>query len=96
VHVGLGEGSYEFSAIHELAHICVCAGLHERAAQTCLRAIELSRELGSIRNEALAYGVLGDAYHGLGDYDNAIRSLLHALPILRAHHARRCAIRDCV
>jgi tetratricopeptide (TPR) repeat protein len=89
IAVGLGESSYELSAIHELAHICVWAGLHGRAARTCLRAIELSRELGSIRHEALAQGVLADAHHGLGDYDNAIRSLLHALPILRAHHARR-------
>jgi tetratricopeptide (TPR) repeat protein len=36
---------------------------------------------------ALTYHWMRD--HGLGDYDNAVRSLLHTLPIVRAHHARR-------
>ena len=55
----------------------------------CLRRIELSRELGSPCSEALALGVLGDAYYGLGRYQEAADTWLQALPVFRDHGRSR-------
>jgi tetratricopeptide (TPR) repeat protein len=54
-----------------------------------LRALELSEKLGDVCGEALAYGLLGDAYLGLGRYEEAAAVLLRALPVFRRHSSRR-------
>jgi DNA-binding SARP family transcriptional activator/tetratricopeptide (TPR) repeat protein len=85
-------GSYcELAAIHNLAFVCSVAGFYERALETSVLSIELSRKLGSVRDEAISHGVLGDAYRGLGEYRASIDALLHALSVLRAHHVDRHA-----
>jgi DNA-binding SARP family transcriptional activator/DNA polymerase III delta prime subunit len=88
VAAGLG-GSYELAALHDLAFTCTLTGHYRRAVSVCLRQIELSRQLGDVRREALSNGVLGDAYSGLGDYQLAAETLLEALPVFRDHQARR-------
>lgn len=80
---------HDLTAILNLAVVYTRVGRHERAAETSARAIELSRELGCIREEAISHGVLGDAYRGLGKFQVSIAALKHALQLLRAHHADR-------
>jgi tetratricopeptide (TPR) repeat protein len=84
----LGVASYELEALLSLAYTCTLTGRHERAVTLCLRGIEMSRKLGDICGESVARGILGDAYHGLGDYQQAATSLLRALPVFRDHSAR--------
>jgi tetratricopeptide (TPR) repeat protein len=55
----------------------------------CRQRIELSRELGDVRGEALSLGVLADAYQVQGRYDLAAQSLVLALQSFRAHGADR-------
>jgi DNA-binding SARP family transcriptional activator/tetratricopeptide (TPR) repeat protein len=62
--------------------------LPQNAIPTALRVKKLSRELGDVCSEALAAGMLGDAYRGLGRYSEAADSLLRALPVFQAHSRR--------
>jgi tetratricopeptide (TPR) repeat protein len=55
----------------------------------CARCRELNRDIGDVRGEALSLGVLGDAYHGLGRYEDAVEAFSRALPIFRDHFIRR-------
>ena len=87
--VGLEAPTYELTALHSLAHTCNLTGRFDRAVPVCLRRIEISRRLGRSCGEALALGVLGDAYAGLGRYQEAADSLLRALPIFRDHGVAR-------
>jgi DNA-binding SARP family transcriptional activator/tetratricopeptide (TPR) repeat protein len=66
--------------------------LPQNAIPTALRVMELSRELGDVCSEALAAGMLGDAYRGLGRYPEAADSLLRALPVFQAHSRRFHAV----
>jgi tetratricopeptide (TPR) repeat protein len=84
-----GGSHYELTAIQNLAFVYGLAGRYKQAVEASVHSIELSRELGSIREEAISYGVLGDAYRGLGDYRASIETLQRALPLLRSHHADR-------
>jgi tetratricopeptide (TPR) repeat protein len=54
-----------------------------------LGLLERNRQLEDVRGEALALGLLGDAYHGLGRYQEAAQALSEALPIFRDHVNRR-------
>jgi DNA-binding SARP family transcriptional activator/tetratricopeptide (TPR) repeat protein len=85
----LGAPTYELAALHAAAHTQSVAGRNDRAVVTCLRAIEISRGLGDILGEALAYAMLGDAYYGLGKYRDAATSLQRALPVFSSHASRR-------
>jgi tetratricopeptide (TPR) repeat protein len=85
----LGSDSYELAALQSLAFTCTLGGQHERAVTLCLRGIELSQGLGDVCTEALLRGSLGDAFHGLGRYEEAVGSLLRALPVFRSHSSRR-------
>jgi DNA-binding SARP family transcriptional activator/DNA-binding XRE family transcriptional regulator len=92
IAVDLRVASYELAALHDLAFACTRAGQHARAVSVCRRRIEISRELGDVRAEAEAHGVLGDAHYGLGDYATAVTHYLRALPVFRdlcagRHHA---------
>ena len=71
--VELGDESCESSALHNLAYVCTLAGRCGRAVELCERLRELSRDIGDMRGEALSLGeALGDAYHGLGRYEDAV------------------------
>jgi tetratricopeptide (TPR) repeat protein len=85
----LGVPSYEVAALRNLAHTSTVAGRHDRSLAACLRGIELGRRLGDICGEALVFGMLGDAYRGLGRYEDAVSSLRRALPVFRVHSSRR-------
>jgi tetratricopeptide (TPR) repeat protein len=85
----LGEPCYVLATMHTLAFACARAGQCERAAALSLRRLELSRQLGDIRDEGISLGVLGDAYHGMGRYQEAIQALSAALAIFRDHAHRR-------
>ena len=89
IAVGLGEKSCESSALHNLMFVCTLAGQYERALELVLRQRDLCRKLGDVRYAALALGVRGDAYHGLGRYEDEAASLLEALPTFRSHSIRR-------
>lgn len=85
-------GSYcELAAIHNLAFVCAVAGKYERAVEMSVLSVDLSRNVGSVRDEAVSHGVLGDAYRGLGEYRASIDEFLCALSILSTHHADRHA-----
>jgi tetratricopeptide (TPR) repeat protein len=79
----------EIVALINLASVYVFAEAHQCAIAACVRATQTSRELGDTYSEALATGVLGDAYQALGRYQEAADSLLRALPVFRAHADRR-------
>ena len=76
-------------AMANLARTYTLIDQHERAVVLCLRGIELSSKLGDACGKALAYGLLGDAYQGLGRYQDAATVLLEALPIFRRHSSRK-------
>jgi tetratricopeptide (TPR) repeat protein len=85
----LGVPAYEAVALPTHAYTCSLAKDYNRAISMCLRTIEMTRKVGHVRGEALAYGILGDAYHGLGKFELAVASLLRALPVFRDHQANR-------
>jgi DNA-binding SARP family transcriptional activator len=85
----LGVAAYERAALHSLAYACLYAEQYDRTVSACLRMTELSWELGDVRGEAHAYGLLGDVYHKQGKYDLAVESLLRALPVFRDHRSHR-------
>ena len=85
----LGNATCELVTLINLAATCNLSEQHERAVAVSLRALKLSEKLGDIYDEALCYGMLGDAYLGLGRYQEAATVLLHALPIFRSHRSRR-------
>jgi tetratricopeptide (TPR) repeat protein len=89
IAVELGVPSYENAALHSLALTYTLTGWHDRAVAVCLQRIELSKSLGDIRGVAVSLGILGDAYQGLGRYQESASSLLRALPIFRDYHADR-------
>jgi tetratricopeptide (TPR) repeat protein len=41
--------------------------------------------MGDITGEAQALALLGDAYYGLGRYDDAVAAYVQALPVFRDH-----------
>jgi tetratricopeptide (TPR) repeat protein len=57
----LGVAPYVLAALHNVACTYTLTGQHARAVSLCLKRIELSRELGDVRGEALSLGVLADA-----------------------------------
>jgi tetratricopeptide (TPR) repeat protein len=67
----------------------VLVGRCDRAVELCARLRELNRKIGDVRGEALSLGVLGDAYHGLGRYGDAVDAFSEALPVFRDHFIRR-------
>jgi tetratricopeptide (TPR) repeat protein len=79
----------EVVALLNLTATYTLAGSQQNAISTGLRAMTLSRELGDVPSEALASGMLGDAYRELGRYPEAVEYLLRALPVLQAHSSRR-------
>lgn len=85
----LGGESYEVAARHALAYTHVLAGDFGRARILCLKLVDSNRRSGMVRGEGLALGLLGDACHGLGRYEEAARALQEALPIFRDHSNRR-------
>lgn len=89
IAAGLGVPAYELAEQHSAALVSVWAGQYQRAVAACTRALELSRMLGDSCGVALSYGLLGDAYHGLGRYEEAAGSLLKALPTFRDRGIRR-------
>jgi tetratricopeptide (TPR) repeat protein len=44
---------------------------------------------GSARGEAIALGLLSDAYHGVAEYQKAVDCLHRALPMFQSHQADR-------
>jgi tetratricopeptide (TPR) repeat protein len=85
----LGIGTCELVTQLNLAWVGVLSDQHEHAVSVSLRALELSKKLGDSCAEALANGMLGDAYRGLGRNQEAASVLLHALPIFRRYSSRR-------
>jgi tetratricopeptide (TPR) repeat protein len=67
--------------------------LYWRAAsawdQELFSAARRDAERGVARLSALALGVRGDAYQGLGRYEDEVAALLQALAIFRSHSIRR-------
>lgn len=88
IATGMGP-TYVLAALHNVALACTLAGQHGRAVSVCMRRIELSQRLGDIRGMAMSRAVLGDAYHGLGMYKEAIASFLQAMPTFQDRHAQR-------
>jgi tetratricopeptide (TPR) repeat protein len=89
IAVGLGEESCESVALHNLSFVCTMAGQCERALELVLRQQELCHKIGDVRMKGLSLGVRGDAYHGLGRYEDAVTAFLQALSIFRNHSIRR-------
>ena len=89
IAVSLGEKSCESVALHNLSFTCTMAGQYERALKLVLRQRDLCHKIGDVRMAALALGVRGDAYHGLGRHEDEVVALLQALPIFRSHSIRR-------
>jgi DNA-binding SARP family transcriptional activator/tetratricopeptide (TPR) repeat protein len=85
----LGVPAYRLSALHAAGHVYSLVGLHERAVSACLEAVDLAGALGDVFGQALALGMLGDAFHGLGRYAEAADSLRTALAVFRQHSNRR-------
>jgi tetratricopeptide (TPR) repeat protein len=85
----LGIATCELLTLINLASMYALSDQHERAVPASLRALELSEKLGDICGKALAHGLLGDAYQGLGRYEEAAAVLQRALPIFRSHSSRR-------
>ncbi len=88
IATGLGP-TYELAALHNVALASTLSGQYERAVAVCMRRIELSQRLGDIRGVAISRAVLGDAYQGLGMYEEAIASFVQATPTFQDHHAQR-------
>jgi tetratricopeptide (TPR) repeat protein len=89
IAVELGEDSFRQYALHDLAHSCIKAGRYHEAIDLSLRRFELCRQVGDLRGEALSMCVLGDAYHGLGRFEDAVAAFEQALPVFRDHFIRR-------
>jgi tetratricopeptide (TPR) repeat protein len=89
IAVELGDESCESSALHRLAFVCTMAGQCDRAIELCARRRGLSWKMKDVRGEALSLGVLGDAYQGLGRYQDAVQAFSQALPVFRDHFIRR-------
>ena len=85
----LGAVPYELAALNTLASTCTRAEQHQRVIDVCMRQIRLSKGLGDVHSEALAYAVLGDALRGLSQVEQAIRSWLSAAALFRECHAHR-------
>jgi tetratricopeptide (TPR) repeat protein len=64
-------------------------GQAERAIELAALRFDLCRDAADLRGQALSKGVLGDAYHALGQYGNAVAAYSEALPLLRDHAIRR-------
>lgn len=89
IAVDIGEDMFRLHALHNLAYCCVLAGQHERAVELALARRDLARDLGYVSAEALALGVLGDAYAGLGRYAESREAFSQALPVFRQRLSRR-------
>ena len=89
IAVELGEDSFRQYVLHDLAHSCIKAGRYHEAIELSLRRFELCRQVGDLRGEALSMAVLGDAYHGLGRFEDAVSAFEQALPVFRDHFIRR-------
>jgi DNA-binding SARP family transcriptional activator/tetratricopeptide (TPR) repeat protein len=85
----LHEPVYELDILRMLAHVNNLAGRHGIARDLCREGIGLSSRLGYTAGDAYFLGSLGDAYHGLGRYRDAIDAYMSALPIFREHGLRR-------
>jgi len=89
IAVILGADPFVQYALHSLAFSCTRAGKHDEAIELLLQRFELCQKLGDLRGQALSMGVLGDAYHGLGRYEDAVAAFERALPVFRDHFIRR-------
>jgi tetratricopeptide (TPR) repeat protein len=87
--VELGADSFVQYALHTLAYGCSRAGRYQEAIYLSLRRLELCRKVGDLPGQALAMGMLGDAYYGLGRYQDAMTAFEQALPVFRDHFIRR-------
>ena len=92
IAVNLRMPSYELAALHSLGHACYLVGEHAHAVTYLTRAVELGLVVGDASGEALAYGMLGDAYSGLDRHEDAMRCYLHALPMFRDQSTRFYAV----
>jgi tetratricopeptide (TPR) repeat protein/transcriptional regulator with XRE-family HTH domain len=81
----LGQESYDTVAQLTLAFACVLTGDYDRTVTLGMDLLKLSRQTAYTRLEGVALGLLGDAYHGLGRYREAVQALSEALPIFRDH-----------
>lgn len=81
----LGQEIHEIYAGLTLAFVCTIAGHYDRARTLSLRQLEMSRRLANVRGQGLALGMLGDAYHGRGCFQDAAHALAEALQIFRDH-----------
>jgi DNA-binding SARP family transcriptional activator len=84
-----GERSWEMEILHSTAHVYNVAGQHEAAIRICQEGMDISRELGVSVGQFEWQGVLADAYHGLGRYQDAADILAKAIPGFRDHFMRR-------
>jgi DNA-binding SARP family transcriptional activator len=85
----LAAHSCEVVALLNLTWAYNIASLPRNAIPSGMRAMKLSSELGDVCDEALASGMLGDAYRELGRYREAVDHYLRALPVFQAHSSRR-------
>jgi DNA-binding SARP family transcriptional activator/tetratricopeptide (TPR) repeat protein len=86
---------YAIEAMHSLGYVCNMAGLHREAVSACLEALAMQqRVMVNPRLRALSHAVLGDAYRGLGRYEEAIHCFHAAIPVFRTYgterHLGRC------
>ena len=81
--------SFRQYALHSLAFTCTMAGQAERAIELAALRFDLCRGEADVRGQALAKGVLGDAYRALGQYENAVEAYSLALQLFRDHAIRR-------
>src|SRR5215469_8715775 len=82
--------------MHNLAYVCNLAGQYDRAAKLSLELLDLAREIAYVQGESIALGLLGDAYHGLGRYSEAVEALGAALSLFRGHCNRRRHVGLCL
>jgi tetratricopeptide (TPR) repeat protein len=88
----LREPYAEYETLHTLAHASNVAGRYTAAVELCLQAMAVTECMPDFRyevGEAYVLGSLGDAYHGLGRYLNAIDALSRAQRIFQDRGIQR-------
>ena len=72
-----------------VAHVANLAGRHQEAIDLSHEALALNEKLGVGVENASWLGIVGDALHGLGRYQEAVEAFSKACPIFQDHFMRR-------
>jgi transcriptional regulator with XRE-family HTH domain/tetratricopeptide (TPR) repeat protein len=84
-----GELAHELDTLRMLAFVNYLTGRYPLAERTARQGIDLADERNYVADRAYFLGVLGDACHALGRYQDAVDAFGRALPTFREHGLRR-------